>query len=94
MEVKEAIDFCQKEVRNSENFRDKHFLDKKDEIRINEGINGLKNIVSLIKSLESENKACREMWEEFKRIYGQEYLELETIKDVMDEYEQKYLGGK
>jgi predicted RNase H-like nuclease (RuvC/YqgF family) len=90
MEVKEAIEFCKKEIKNSENFRDKHCLDKKDEIRINEGINGLKNITSLIKFLEAENKALKKenkaykgMWGKLKRRFP-EVIELET----------KYLGGK
>jgi hypothetical protein len=42
-----------------------------------------------------ENKAYKGMWDYFKDIFGGIFLEefKETIKQIMEDFEQKYLGG-
>ena len=68
-------------------FLNRNNLKKEDKEYITE-------IIDTLKSLEAENKAYRKMWEEFKDVHRHEVFQNETVKQIMDDYEKVYLGGK
>jgi len=96
METKEAIELI-KEMK--EDYLYNIQRGEADEILVEMEKGRITDIVSLLKELETENKAYKEMWEEFKT----EFTDCEMLHDSnpwgwveieMDKIKQKYLGGK
>ena len=100
METKEAIELI-KEMK--EDYLYNIQRGEADEILVEMEKGRITDIVSLLKELETENKAYKEMWEELKpipvddlsvKVFGSVLKKNKELLKDMTQLEQKYLGGK